>query len=213
MSGGGVGAEQLRVERGGHPGRDGRSLCRNSAVGLSRRKVPCGATMPVNWTKNGIFYSVMVWRLTLSSSSPTIRPFHGSGEDTLKIALVESGRVRRCSKSYGSGWVGPGRAWSDRIGSGRIGSGLVGSGRLRRGFFFNLAGRVGSPWLDPQEARSNTTRGTPWKIYVWTSSQRRIILGDMGYEARGMPYRVAQVEHQPSMHSHRTEGLFSDRQQ
>ena len=61
---------------------------------------------------------------------------------------VGSGRVRRISKSRGSGRVGSGQVWSGRVGSGRVGSGRVGS--VQEVFKMSRVGsdRVGSRRLE-----------------------------------------------------------------
>ena len=68
-------------------------------------------------------------------------PTRGLGQEAFKLSRLESGRIRRCSKSLGPGRAGPGRVGSGRVGSGRIGSDRIGSGPIRR--FMDLTGRAG----------------------------------------------------------------------
>ena len=69
----------------------------------------------------GIFFNA------LHGSCPD---WQGSSQEVSKISRVESGRIRRCSKSFEFSRVGSGRVGSGRVGSGRVGSGRVGSGRV-----------------------------------------------------------------------------------
>ena len=72
-----------------------------------------------------------------------------------KATSVKSGRVKRCSKSLGSGRVCYGHFIILRVGSGRVGSGRVRSGRVG-------SGRVGTPFDPPRPAASDQTPENPW---------------------------------------------------
>ena len=56
---------------------------------------------------------------------------HGWGQEGIKSSRVASGRIRRCSKSHGSGRVGSGRVRPDSNHTGRAGFKSYVSGRVQ----------------------------------------------------------------------------------